>query len=339
MHFATNVSRVLAQSLGTRSSMLQGWIGWIHEFERSVTTGFRNNMSPNDIGDCLKAHLELLALKASLMNGIFGYLVLRDALPKFLSLVATDSNLLIEQHNGGMVISFHRIINTHRYELTKFAVHDVLTVLLLGVPLLVEYGYDGDHEPENPMFEWIHGIPATFLEVMAQINSRRTGSRVRLDDWQTLEERVLFWKSRYAMLNDAPVPGSDDAERVAVQEGWRHLLLIYIYMGVCGASSDDPRVQGSVSRIFQLASSVRSSQIGMHMLPQCVVQAGIAARMEKHRVAVYQKLMSFTGPRLWLFDGPQYSQFLYHLWRGVGEGGRAVTWDDYVRSRQAIIST
>ncbi|QRW20083.1 Fungal Zn(2)-Cys(6) binuclear cluster domain [Rhizoctonia solani] len=230
MHFATNVSRVLAQSPGTRSSMLQGWIGWIHEFERSVTTGFRNNMSPNDIGDCLKAHLELLALKASLMNGIFGYLVLRDALPKFLSLVATDSNLLIEQHNGGMVISFHRIINTHRYELTKFAVHDVLTVLLLGVPLLVEYGYDGDHEPENPMFEWIHGIPATFLEVMAQINSRRTGSRVRLDDWQTLEERVLFWKSRYAMLNDAPVPGSDDAERVAVQEGWRHLLLIYIYM-------------------------------------------------------------------------------------------------------------
>ncbi|CEL63187.1 hypothetical protein RSOLAG1IB_05228 [Rhizoctonia solani AG-1 IB] len=72
------------------------------------------------------------------------------------------------------------------------------------------------------------------------------------------------------------------------------------------------------------------------MLPHCVV-AGVAARLESQRVAVYSKLNSFTDARPWLVSGSQFSRFLYHLWHATGTGGGAVTWDDYVQSRQAII--
>ncbi|CEL55911.1 hypothetical protein RSOLAG1IB_01923 [Rhizoctonia solani AG-1 IB] len=78
-----------------------------------------------------------------------------------------------------------------------------------------------------------------------------------------------------------------------------------------------------------------SSQIGAHMLPHCLV-AGVVARLEKQRAIIYRKLNSFADTRPWIVPGPQFSRFLYHLWHGAGAGGGAVTWDDYVRSRQAI---
>ncbi|CEL62699.1 hypothetical protein RSOLAG1IB_05055 [Rhizoctonia solani AG-1 IB] len=72
------------------------------------------------------------------------------------------------------------------------------------------------------------------------------------------------------------------------------------------------------------------------MLPHCVV-AGVAARLEKQRVAIYERLMSFTDPRVWFLCGSRFCYILHHLWHSAGVGGGAVTWDDYVQSRHAIV--
>jgi hypothetical protein len=61
----------------------------------------------------------------------------------------------------------------------------------------------------------------------------------------------------------------------------------------------------------------------------------LAARFEKHRVAVYEILHSIKLTRVWLFPGSKFGEVLYDLWHGVGLGGAAVTWDDYGRSRCA----
>jgi hypothetical protein len=156
--------------------------------------------------------------------------MLRNALPKFLQLAAADTDLLAEQSNGNLVVSLSRALGASRYELRRFALYDTVSAFLLGVPTLAEYGYDGECDSERNGFEWTHGIPVALLQVISQVTSWRAGSRVALDDWRTLERRAMTWKSPYAVLSEVSAADSADRERAAVQEGWRHVTLIYIYM-------------------------------------------------------------------------------------------------------------
>ncbi|CAE6465291.1 unnamed protein product [Rhizoctonia solani] len=333
MYLGASILRALNRDLQARDSTLKRYVGWIDKLEQRFTTDFRGSRPLSDVGDCLAAHIELSYLKFMLVDSASAYTLLRAALPKFLPLAAAEPQLLIEQAHSNLNISLPRTLGSSRYELARFAMYDVILAFLLGTTPLIEYGYEGGCEYDG--FEWIHGIPSAFLQIISQVNSWRAGSRVHLDDWYTLERRVLAWESPYAMLEKCS-PDSASFERATVQEGWRHVLLIYIYMGICGASSHDSRVQVSVDRILQLAETISSLRAGIHILPHCVV-AGVAARLEKQRVAVYEKLMLFTDARPWLFCGPQFSQFLYHMWHGEGVGGEAVKWDDYVQSRNTVI--
>ncbi|KAH7323353.1 hypothetical protein B0J17DRAFT_241069 [Rhizoctonia solani] len=254
----------------------------------------------------------------------------------FLRLVASDSTLYTEHPNGNLVVSFPRTLRAPQHELGRFILYDTVTALVLGVSPLVEYGYDDEWDSTPHRLEWIHGVPVLLLEAISYINSRRTGSKALLDDWQALERRVLAWQSPFTIPEGECTNEHISETRVAVQEGWRHVVLIYIYMGICGVSSHDSRVRASVNQILQLAETVGNLPIGMHMFFHCVV-AGLAARLERHRVFVYNMLLSFKDTRVWLFQGPQFSQVLYHLWLGVGTRGAPVIWDDYVRSRCAVV--
>ncbi|CAE6444611.1 unnamed protein product [Rhizoctonia solani] len=334
-YLAAKVFQVLHQDPLTQTATVVGHIGWVDKLEHKFTTTSRSNPSLNEVGERLMVHLELASLKFNLVDPTSGYSLLRNALPKFFQLAAADTNLLVEQPDGNLTISCPHVLRAPRFELRRFVLYEAVSAFLLGLPPLVEYGYDGECDSEHFGFEWTYGTPVTLIQVILQVNSWRAGSRVRLDDWQTLERRVTTWKSPYATLDGACANDSAGEGRAAVQEGWRHVALIYIYMGVCGASSHDSRVQTSVDRIFELGEAIGSSQANIHMLPHCVV-AGVAARLEKHRIAVYEKLRSLKGTHIWLFPGTQFSEVLYHLWHGVGLGGAAVTWNDYVQSRCAV---
>jgi hypothetical protein len=159
-----------------------------------------------------------------------GYALLQKSLPIFLQLVATDPGLHVERPNGSLVISFPRVINGARHELRRFVTYDTIGALLLGVPSLVEYAYDGEFDSETPGFDWVHGIPAALIKIVAQVNSYRAGSIFSVNNWETLERRTWAWKSQRNLLDASPDSQNVNQARDAVQEGWRHLLLIYIYM-------------------------------------------------------------------------------------------------------------
>ncbi|CAE6444633.1 unnamed protein product [Rhizoctonia solani] len=336
MYLTAKVFQALGQDTQTGGSTVKGYIGWIDKFEQRFTTDSSQGLPLNDIGEHLMVYIEATFLKFTIVDNTSGYTLLQKALPKFLQIVAVNPDLYVERPNGDLVVSFPRTLGAPRHELRRFVTYDTIAALLLGVTPLAEYGYDDECSKETPGFDWVHGIPSAFIEIVARVNSWRAGSRVPTNEWEALERRIWAWQSLYTL----PKKGFDNKDinvaRAAVQEGWRHVLLIYIYMGVCGVSSHDSRVQVSVNRIFDLGESAGSSRIGIHMLPHCIV-AGVAARLEKHRIAVYEKLRSFDDTGAWLFSGSQFSQALYHLWHSAGMGGAPVTWDDYVQSRCAVI--
>jgi hypothetical protein len=112
--------------------------------------------------------------------------------------------------------------------------YDVVSAFLLGISPLVDYAHDSEcglgFGPCES--ELVHGIPVAFFQIISQVNSWRARPTASMDDWQTLEGRVLSWKYTYTISDDGSVPTSDtvDLARNILQEGWRHVLLIYIYM-------------------------------------------------------------------------------------------------------------
>ncbi|KAG8700355.1 hypothetical protein FRC11_013012, partial [Ceratobasidium sp. 423] len=210
--------------------MVQGYIGWIDKLDQKFTTISRSNPSLDDIGDLLMVQLELAFLKFVVVDGPSGYTVLRKAVPRFLQLVAADTNLYSECPDGNLVISFPRTLCAPRYELEQFVIFDTIAALVFGVPPLVEYGYDGECDSSLHELEWLHGIPVPLVEIISQINSWRAGSKVSLDDWQALEKRVLAWQTPSVVPDEYSTTECINRARVAVQESWRHVALIYIYM-------------------------------------------------------------------------------------------------------------
>jgi hypothetical protein len=224
-----------------------------------------------------------------------GYNLLRAGLPRFYLLVAAEPDLLLEQPDGSLTVSFSRAVASSREALVRFVMVDVILTFLLGATPLVEYGYETTYQSDG--FEQSYGIPTVLFKIVSQVSSWRAGSRVGLDDWQAMEQHVLSWRSLYTRSVDTSAPENITVERVMVGEVWRQVALIYIYMvcslpafsilsrsideqdwqGMCGVSSHDLRVQASVDRIFELGEKMDSSRIGIHMLPHCIAVSSIDA--------------------------------------------------------------
>ncbi|KAH7337617.1 hypothetical protein B0J17DRAFT_756674 [Rhizoctonia solani] len=168
----------------------------------------------------LLTQLEIAFLKFMSVGIIPGYIVLQKALPGFLSMIAAGPGLCIEHPNGSLVASFAHTFGTSRYEIGRFVMYDIATSLVLGVPPLVEYGYDGECDPTSYDLEWLHGIPVPLVETISQVNSWRGGSRVApLNDWQNLEQRILAWQPR-PIIAETEDYSTRNMERLAIREGW-----------------------------------------------------------------------------------------------------------------------
>ncbi|CAE6465328.1 unnamed protein product [Rhizoctonia solani] len=316
------------------STTLLRSIDWLDKLEQELYCQYCSNSSLEGAAGWLITQIQIVFVKFTAIGCSSGYLALQKALPAFLRLVAIDSNLHIDNARGNLVTSFPHTLGVPQYELQSFVMYDTIASLLLGTSPLVEYDYNGECDPASHGFEWMHGVPVVLFEIISQVNSWRAGSRVTLEDWQKLERRVLNWQSRLAIAEGGLYVNT--TVKLAIQEGWRHVTLIYIYMGMCGVSSHDERVQESISEIIRLGETVDNLPIGVHILPHCVI-VGLAAKYEKHRAIIHKKLLSFKGNRLWLFHGLDFARILEHLWYGVGAGGAPVTCDDYVQSRRAVV--
>ncbi|CUA78514.1 hypothetical protein RSOLAG22IIIB_07129 [Rhizoctonia solani] len=281
--------------------------------------------SIQEIEDKLIGLYELSIAQSIVFGTAAGYSTLRLALPSFLHLVSDGPNFLVEQgRNGLLCISLPTVLTSHRGELGRFIFQDIMHSLVLGLPTLAEYDSTGfPIVPGSDLTtDWIHGVPMEMIVNISEVHNWRAQRKVA--DWTELEMRAWAWtwSQRDIQSEESVVM----VRRIAIQEAWRHATLIYIYMGMCGVTSDDPRVQTSVSQIVKLMGVVGDTRIDLHFSILAVV-AGIAARNELQRALILQKLKSFTGVRLWKFRGHDFVRILEHLWRDGAVNCAAVSQD------------
>ncbi|CAE6530518.1 unnamed protein product [Rhizoctonia solani] len=294
--------------------------------------------STQEIGDKLTGLIELSIAQSIVFGTAAGYSSFRLALPTFLRLVSYDPTLLVEQgRNGLLCISLPAVLISHQGELGRFVFQDIMCSLVLGLPTLAEYDSTGfpivpgsDLAPDK--VHGVHGVPMEMIVNISEVHNWRAQRKVA--DWSELEMRAWTWtwSQRDIQSEESAVM----VHRVAIQEAWRHATLIYMYMGMCGVTSDDRRVQASVNQIVKLMGVVGNTLMDVHFSALTIV-AGIAAQNELQRALILQKLRSFTGVRSWKFRGRDFAHILEHLWRDSAVNCAAVRWDDYVQARCKVL--
>ncbi|QRV82476.1 Fungal specific transcription factor domain [Ceratobasidium sp. AG-Ba] len=314
------------------------FVPWLDRLSRlSFTIG--NDAGLDDLAGRLAGALELTFLKSLTSNRVSTYALLRAIAPLFVQLAFADPNLW-PRHPLSNGVSLAHALASSQYEIGRFIFIEMTTSLIFGVPPLVEYDTSepvlpSDHE--HPM-EWVHGCPPDFVISIVKINqwrARYPSDGAAIAPWKEIETNTWRWRPT---CNHGTDPDSRRlVTRFAAQEGWRHAVLIYLYMGMCGVDSHDPRVQSSVRQISDLYTIISSQfAAGMHLTIPFLL-AGICTKDEADRRKFRVVISQLGKSKTWVLKGLDFGLALDHLWHGAAADGRPIVWDDYVNSRKATI--
>ncbi|KAH7322348.1 hypothetical protein B0J17DRAFT_772756 [Rhizoctonia solani] len=293
----------------------------------------------------LSGGLELVFLDFMTANTRAGHQLFRKLIPTFIRATQT-----LPSYAPSRKISLAEAFTSPHFEIGRFVFMDAVSSLVFGVPPLIDYdttapfvrtemncnGYPGCIHPT----EWIHGSPLELTSLIVKISlwrAKNPGIQCAPEEiWKPLEAEAWAWAPRVS----SPVSMNEPSQmvvRMAVQEGWRHAGLIYLYMGMCGCMSDDPRVQTSVRQILRLLQILQPDMTtrSHYFVPSLV--ASICTPSEKHRTELRNAFVKVEKSLPWLFRALDYKGLVDHLWHGAAAGGKPVKWEDFIESRKATL--
>ncbi|CAE6506785.1 unnamed protein product [Rhizoctonia solani] len=293
----------------------------------------------------LSGGLELVFLDFMTANTHAGYQLFKKLAPTFLRAAQT-----LPSYNQSEKVSLAEAFTSPHFEIGRFVFVDAVSSLIFGHSPLIDYdtstpfvrpdldcnGYPGSIHPT----EWINGSPLELTSLIVKISlwrAKNPGVRCAPDEaWKALEAEAWAWAPRVS----SPVSTNEPSQmvvRMAVQEGWRHTGLIYLYMGMCGCMSDDPRVQTSVRQILQLLQILQPDlTTRSHYFIPCLV-ASVCTPSEKHRAELRNAFVKVEKSLPWLFRAMDYKSLVDHLWHGAAAGGNPVRWEDFIEARRATM--
>ncbi|CAE6455546.1 unnamed protein product [Rhizoctonia solani] len=283
----------------------------------------------------LTVAIELTAYKFFISNNTSGYAFLRRLVPLVTRVAYNYPQIWTKQGR----VSVQKILQLGVIELCSFLWMDTMTSTLLGTTPFLCYD-TSTHEKLHSRYplDWMNGCPQEFIGWFAKINTIRSTTTGRRSDstlinWETVEKEIYGWKP---IIDRADI-SRDSVTRLAVVEGWRNALLIYLYVGVCGLTSADRRVQIAVKQIIRLSQIVKHRATYERHLFGPAILAGACARLESHRRSILHVLAFQRRDRMWVLQISDFVFVLRHLWLGSAKDGGSITWDDYIRSRKAVL--
>ncbi|CAE7198976.1 unnamed protein product, partial [Rhizoctonia solani] len=217
-----------AVTSGYGSKAVKQHVQDLDQFGQLISATNRHGITTRELSGWLMAALELVELRF-LVDPQLAYRTQRLAIPIFMELAQTEPTFW-RYHNSGP--SLHSVGLSIQPGLARFATMDVAGSFIFGLPQMITW--DPIFIPELahlPWDEWIPGLPLYFLLVLCAINTwREQDPRDRNpNEWSQYERSVLDWRAQHIYRSDH----SDSWRtigRLIVQEAYRHMTLIYLYM-------------------------------------------------------------------------------------------------------------
>ncbi|QRV82466.1 Fungal specific transcription factor domain [Ceratobasidium sp. AG-Ba] len=314
----------------------RGYIPWLDRLGRICLT-LNDAANLDGLNERLLGLLELVFLRFITSDTKAGYTLLRRTAFLFTQIAGADPTLWPRDPTSNGIFLAHALLPP-RHEIGRFIFMDNIFNHSFGLPPLVEY--DTSHpviqSASSYPTEWVHGCPTRFMFSIVRINQWRARHKEQIDSpWNEIEEDTWAWRPTGVSSSSSKSQGS--ITQVAVHEGWRYALLIYLYMGMCGVNSHGPRVQSSVRQISRLYSAVKpESGGGMHFTAPVQI-AAVCTQREVDRARFRALISQPMHNKMWLLRSMNFAGVLDYLWQGVAANGGPVTWEDYVTARRVVI--
>ncbi|KAB5590223.1 Fungal-specific transcription factor domain containing protein [Ceratobasidium theobromae] len=218
-----------------------------------------------------------------------------------------------------------------QHNLRLFASCDIFLGLLTARPTFFKYDIYYTRQMHERLvgdsgIEWLYGLPSLFLVLLAQINTlyEDFGTNVEPRCIARIEHDVQSVKTT---IDELASPVSR-IRKVTVQEGWRQVIYIYIYVVLCGACADDPRVMKSVKIFTKLIDTVKPGRNPDVFLYFPMMVAGAFAYRKEDRDLICSRILGLhelTRPGTY---GDECMRVLTYIWEKADEEKRGVGWPD-----------
>ncbi|EUC54308.1 fungal-specific transcription factor domain protein [Rhizoctonia solani AG-3 Rhs1AP] len=219
--------------------------------------------------------------------------------------------------------------------LRYFAVTDVTLSITTGRPMFFRYDVEFSLELCERMTQrkanfgltWMHGMPDELVLLFAWMNNLREEAQlgIFID-----EEVVARIENDIQQLQIVPGNAADPTlkvTRLVVQECWRQVAYIYLYMALCGAHAQDARVQKHIKAFMKLVNGTAPGRNPDAFLVVPAVIAGIAATKPVDRKTLRTRLSGLPEckPGTCRHDS---LRVLEDVWNRTAGEGRPAVWED-----------
>ncbi|KAL5632301.1 hypothetical protein ACGC1H_000342 [Rhizoctonia solani] len=219
--------------------------------------------------------------------------------------------------------------------LRYFAVTDVTLSIMTGRPMFFRYDVEFSLELCERMTQrktnfglaWMHGMPDELVLLFAWMNNLREEAQLGtlIDD-----EVVARIENDIQELQIVPGNAADPTlkvSRLVVQECWRQVAYIYLYMALCGAHAQDAQVEKHIKAFMKLVNGTVPGRNPDAFLVVPAVIAGIAATKPIHRETLRTRLSGLPEckPGTCRHDS---LRVLEDVWNRTAGEGRPTVWDD-----------
>ncbi|KAF8705296.1 hypothetical protein RHS03_05300, partial [Rhizoctonia solani] len=242
----------------------------------------------------------------------------------------------------GQPVYLPGILNEPPFCLSFFVGWDVCLSISSGQPMLCQYdaGFSSElcdeiyDKQRNYGFQWLQGVPDQLVLLFAWINTLYAchGANV---------EPGLLAKIEYDLSKiRIPLVESNDPVlrlgRTAVQEGWRQVAYIYLYMTLHGVSARDSRVVQARRTFMRLVDVTRQgvNPDGFMMIPMIIV--GIVCIKRRDRDTARKCIGGLRGSHDPVSIWNEILRILEDVWSRTTAENRAAIWSDLSIARRNV---
>ncbi|CAE6448752.1 unnamed protein product [Rhizoctonia solani] len=232
--------------------------------------------------------------------------------------------------------------------LRQYAGMSILFGVLTDVPTLFRYEIPiSESQPNNlcpssptiqedGVVQWLYGIPNHIILLLAKMKEmQQSGLAPNSETVASLERSIR---------EVPPFSGSSSDQflavmRSVVHEGWRQAAFVYLYMAVCGDSSDTPRVKNAFKRFMRLLDGIQPGRLPDEFLTSPIILIAPAARRGRDREVIRQRAVVLH--RRGRADPTNDSLLcvIEDYWARADAEGRPVVWSDVAVSRRQVLGS
>ncbi|KAF8701197.1 hypothetical protein RHS03_06566, partial [Rhizoctonia solani] len=242
---------------------------------------------------------------------------------------------------AGVPINLPSLLQHANVSLRYYAHTDVLCGAVMDLPMLFRYDCTPQNFPHvyGPIVEiendsgtqWFHGTPDRFVAMFAKINAMRE------DGWAPTPEIVAILERGIQDFQPIYSKSCDSflsATRILVQECWRQVAYIYLYMGLCGDPSDTPRVKRAFKQFIRLLNSTKPGHMPDNFL--ILNFCAPAARKKRDRDIIRKRVqgIKINGPSHGVNDN---AKIFENYWAHADAEGRPTIWSDVGEARKRVL--